>query len=343
LTVSAAKFSVPGPGLLGNGALLSEVSPGDKPWDTHKGQADKVARLYEMASRTGGVDSSWFARLGERMRECSHWLEFGLNHNQDGEVRLRLRTARFCRVRYDPLCQWRRELMWVARLMKFLNRPEIKAEKGRWIMLTLTVPNVPIGELRSTLDEMNIAWKRLIQRKAWPAKGFIRSTEITRRANDYAHPHFHAVMLVPPSYFSHGYISQKAWTALWREALRADYDPIVHVKVFKSKIVTDPETGETTELAPIEGIKYPVKPDELIGGKRQKDAEWLAELTRQTHKRRFIATGGILKDVLRDEEETNDDLLRPGEESSEEEVETLMTQWYLWFDKRYRKRSAPSV
>ncbi|MDI5349339.1 protein rep [Salmonella enterica subsp. enterica serovar Kentucky] len=30
------------------------------------------------------------------------------------------------------------------------------------------------------------------------------------------------------------------------------------------------------------------------------DPEWFLELTRQTHKRRFVATGGALKDVHND-------------------------------------------
>lgn len=338
-TCATTDSSVPNLGLLGNGALLSEVSERDRSWDEHKAQADAVAMLYAML--VGLVDSPWFARLAERMVECSRWLEFKLTPDHDGVARFRLLTARFCRCRYCPICQWRRSLMWAARLMKFLNRPEIKGQKGRWIMLTLTVQNVPLRELRSTIEEMNKAWQRMIQRKAWPAIGFLRSTEITRADNDYAHPHFHALMFVPPSYFSHGYISQKAWIALWREALRADYDPGAHIKVFKSKMITDPETGETIELAPVEGIKYPVKPAELIGGKKRKDAEWLAELTRQTHKKRFLATGGLLKDLMLDEEETNDDLIHADAESEKDEAEEFVRWWFLWFHSRYRKRSSP--
>ncbi|MDI5829544.1 hypothetical protein MJN51_34485, partial [Salmonella enterica subsp. enterica serovar Kentucky] len=37
------------------------------------------------------------------------------------------------------------------------------------------------------------------------------------------------------------------------------------------------------------------------------DPEWFLELTRQTHKRRFVATGGALKDVLKLEQETDQD------------------------------------
>ena len=39
------------------------------------------------------------------------------------------------------------------------------------------------------------------------------------------------------------------------------------------------------------------------------DPEWFLELTRQVHKRRFVATGGALKNVLQLERETNEDLI----------------------------------
>ena len=39
------------------------------------------------------------------------------------------------------------------------------------------------------------------------------------------------------------------------------------------------------------------------------DPEWFLELTRQTHKRRFVATGGALKDVLKLDQETDADMV----------------------------------
>jgi plasmid rolling circle replication initiator protein Rep len=276
------------------------------------------------------------------MVECSRWLEFALNPDRDsGEVRFRLQTARFCRVRYCPVCQWRRSLMWVARFMKRVQVPEFP--QGRWLLLTLTVRNVPLDQLRLTLVDMNAAWKRMIERKSWPALGFIRTTELTRAANDYAHPHFHALLYVQPSYFSsRRYLSHERWVSMWSKALRVDYDPSVHVKVWKSKTITDEETGVVRELAPVEGMKYAVKPCDLIGDGKPEDAEWLAELTKQTHKLRFIATGGVLRDALREEEETNDDLLRPDGDSAKDEAEELARWWYLWFHQRYRRRSSPA-
>ena len=39
-----------------------------------------------------------------------------------------------------------------------------------------------------------------------------------------------------------------------------------------------------------ETLKYSTKPADMVA-----DPEWFLELTRQTHKRRFVATGGALR------------------------------------------------
>ena len=50
-----------------------------------------------------------------------------------------------------------------------------------------------------------------------------------------AHPHFHALLLVKPSYFKgQGYIKQGDWVEMWSKALRADYLPSVNVKAVKA-------------------------------------------------------------------------------------------------------------
>ena len=83
----------------------------------------------------------------------------------------------------------------------------------RWVFLTLTVKNPPVTELRDTLKHMNDSWKRLIETKRFKSgvAGFLRTTEVTR-GNDgdmMAHPHFHALLLVKPSYFKgQGYINR---------------------------------------------------------------------------------------------------------------------------------------
>ncbi|RBM66389.1 replication family protein [Klebsiella pneumoniae] len=53
-----------------------------------------------------------------------------------------------------------------------------------------------------------------------------------------------------------------------------------------------------------ETLKYSTKPADMVA-----DPEWFLELTKQTHKRRFVATGGALKDILKLDQETDADMV----------------------------------
>ncbi|MBW4980717.1 protein rep [Marinobacter adhaerens] len=286
---------------------LTDYSPSDAPWDTHRGQTDDVAGLY--------ASSAEFERYAERMASCSGRLRFGWDTCQEsGESSLKLREAHFCRVRHCPTCQWRRSLMWQARFYQAL--PEIVQEhpKARWIFLTLTVRNCDITDLGDTLSRMNKAFQRLKDRKEFkPVLGWIRTTEVTKGKDGSAHPHFHTLLMVPPSWFKGGtYVKHARWVDLWKDCLRVHYRPNVDVRAVKPKVpkgqTTPPLEGTLDALrgAVAETLKYSTKPSDMTdeGG----SDGWFLELTRQTHKRRFIATGGALKDVLKLDEETDDDM-----------------------------------
>jgi hypothetical protein len=213
--------------------------------------------------------------------------------------------------------------MWQARFLKALPVIEASYPKARWLFLTLTVRNVPITELRQSLQEMNRAWQRLIKRKEFGAVlGWIRTTEVTRGKDGSAHPHFHCLLMVRPSYFSGvGYVKQERWVDLWRECARLDYRPSVRVQTVKPKPGSS-GTESPLRWAVAETLKYSVKPEDMM------DRDWLLELTRQVFKLRFIASGGVLKDILREAEETERDLLRADDgEDSEGGEPTLFFDW----------------
>ena len=120
--------------------------------------------------------------------------------------------------------------------------------------------NPPVTELRDTLKHMNDSWKRLIETKRFKSgvAGFLRTTEVTR-GNDgkmMAHPHFHALLLVKPSYFTINYIKQGDWVEMWAKALRADYLPSVNVKAVKATL---DEKGRKQLDKALETLKYSVK------------------------------------------------------------------------------------
>jgi plasmid rolling circle replication initiator protein Rep len=297
---------------------LTDYSPKDRPWDVHKAQADRIAALYAQETQ--------FRALGSRVHRCAGLLVFAWVPDMDtGELWFRLRGARFCRVRHCPICQWRRSMMWQARFYEALPSLQENYPRHRWLFLTLTVRNCPVTELRTTLGNMVESWKRLIKRPEFrPVVGFVRTTEITRSEDNSAHPHFHCLLMVKPSYFGVSYVSQARWVELWQDCARLDYAPVVDVRAVKGDL----------SKAVQETLKYAVKPSDMEG-----DSDWFMEMTRQVYKLRFVATGGVLKDVLKSESNiTNEDLvMAEGDQTVVEECGSKF--WFGWNRsvKRYRK------
>lgn len=314
--------------------FLSDVSPSDKPWDTHKAQAVQVAEILSQGY-------SVHQKQSQRMQVCAQSLEFGwvLEDVETGLVRLKLKSTRFCRVRHCPICQWRRALMWVARFYHAFPKIYANHPEWRYIMITLTVRNCRVLDLRRTIKTMSEAWKRLTERKVWPAVGFVRSLEVTRGKDGSAHPHFHCLLAVKPSYFGKNYLSTAKWAELWREALRVAYTPICDTRIVKPKPWTEwrlksslgerevhmdevrsailfpdrydlsggkshsayepliPSKAEIVLSAITEVIKYAVKPDDMI-----RDPAWLLELSSQLRDSKAVALGGELRKYLSEKE-----------------------------------------
>jgi len=229
--------------------------------------------------------------------------------------------------------------MWQARFYQSLPKIVQEQPKARWLFLTVTVRNCSIGELASTLTAMNAGWKRLIERREFrPVLGWVRTTEVTRGHDGSAHPHFHALMMVPPSMLTGtNYIKHARWVELWRDCMRLDYQPVVDVRAVKERAPEAAQTAADARAAALqravaETLKYSVKPSDMTA-----DAEWFLELTRQTHKRRFVATGGALKDVLRVDEETDTDMvMADGQAEGEDDGSRLAFNWRS-SERRYRR------
>lgn len=286
---------------------LGDLSDRDKVWDKHKANSDIVSGHYS---------KSRYWRYAERINTCAELLAFKLAPDEyKGVYKLKLSSARFCRVRTCPVCQWRRSLMWKAKAHKLLPKVVQDYPTYRWLFLTLTVRNCPITELKVTLDWMHQSFKRLTKLKAWTIKGWVKSTEVTRGKDGSAHPHFHCLLLVAPSYFKgDNYISQEKWTQLWQQCARLDYKPMVHVRAIAKR--HDPRV-----IIP-EILKYQVKESDLV-----KDREWFLELTKQLHKTRAVAVGGLLKEYLKELEEEPEDLIGQSDEPDQVDEGELYFGW----------------
>lgn len=318
---------------------LSSLSKNDKVWDRHKSNSERVASIYSEVQE--------FEKYSSRMDSCAGRLGFlPVVDKETGEISLKLREAFFCRVRNCPNCQWRRSMMWKAKFYEALPDLLESYPKARWLFLTLTVRNCDVTELRSKLGEMQLSWKRLIKKAVWKdVVGWVRTVEITRSDSEAgnAHPHFHVLLMVKSSYFGGkgNYVSAESWGKAWQEAMRLDYVPQVNVQAVRSggKLVKSADV-ETMKEAVGEVLKYAVKPSDVLDDADEEvSAKWFIELTRQTHKLRFIASGGALKDVFKDEK-SNDDLIHTeGDQPSEadEEEKKLFFSWNS-NKKKYRRK-----
>jgi plasmid rolling circle replication initiator protein Rep len=287
--------------------FLESLSEKDKPWDKHRKNTDIVSNYYKQ----GGMDSH-----AERVSLCSQLLEFKLLPHKEGvEQKLKLTSAKFCRVRHCPICQWRRSLRWKAKAYE--NLPKVVADypNGRWIFLTLTMKNCQLTDLRETLAHLNQSFRRLTQLKAFPGIGWIKSVEITRGQDGSAHPHLHCLILLKDSYYKEDYLSKPDWIALWKQCLRVDYSPILDVRTIQ------PETSPVGLIAEV--LKYQCKESDLIA-----DCDWFLEYVKQVHGTRAVGVGGVLRDYFRELEEEPEDLIGHDEESTEEtEGPSLYFRW----------------
>lgn len=232
--------------------------------------------------------------------------------------------------------------MWVSRFYHAFPRIYADHPELRYIMLTLTVRNCRVVDLRSTMKDMNAAWDRMVKRRIWPAVGYVRSLEIPRAKDGAAHPHFHCLLAVPPGYFAgKNYINTAAWAHLWQECLRIDYTPICDVRIVKPKawkelrrtsplgvhevmmdevrheVLSEAHSGLLADHDPLLHSIQPTKVEILLSAITEvikyatkpedmvADPDWLLELSDQLKNARAVALGGILRDYLSEDEPEN--------------------------------------
>ena len=263
-------------------------------YDKIKTASRKVSEIYSES------DSILQQRHGERIAICAHSLTF---LRQDGNV-YKLHTAKFCRVRLCPMCQWRRSLIWQAKFYSNLGEIIKQTPNARWLFLTLTVRNCEVTDLRETINQMNIAWNKFRLYKEFKnVIGWTRTIEVTHnKENNTAHPHFHVVLMVKSGYFSgKNYVTHEQWCKAWQQALNVNYTPIVDIKAVKSN--KSDNFKELTDYV----LKYAVKPSDMV-----ENPAWFLELSKQLFKLRFIAHGGLLKEAFKNvdyERDTEGDII----------------------------------
>ena len=256
---------------------------------------------------------------------CASVLDLLIESPPDEPLYAHLKQANVCNRRLCPWCEWRRSLRWKRRIEYGLNLLAEHNPSHRPVLLTLTVRNCEISALGRTIEELHKAWKRLHERSFFPTDLWLRRTEVTfppryggeklrPQTTDggepgggilggrMAHPHVHALLMVRPSYFSHGYVKQLTWQQEWMDAARLDYSPVVDVRAITTTASRRWE-GNVYKAAAQEVGKYICKAVDYIAVK-----DSLPEIHRQLAHHRLIACSAPMRAFISDAEPQGEEM-----------------------------------
>lgn len=296
------------------------------PWAERKVKTLKLAELYQKAD---------YPDYAERSRTCATWLQYAVS--ADGSKQLS--AVNFCHLRLCPLCTARRARKAAYKLSRVLDYAEGQ-HGAKYLFLTLTMKNVPGGELGAALEQLTKGWYRFMDQRqlARSVRGWFRAIEITRSGRSY-HPHIHAILAVEPDYFSREsrrtgkYLNQSDLIDRWQRAMRVEYKPSVRIQVTKGKKGDAAAAGG--RAAAVEAAKYAVKDEDYIDPKlpEKQAVEVLRDYTRALYRRRLTAFGGWLREAARaldaENVEEDGDLVHTDDETVREDVAELIEE-YNW-------------
>jgi len=337
----------------------------ERPWREHKIENMTVEQAYRGLAECSSEADYW-TKKAERLQNCGVHLWFNIFSDGTGGEKMKIKHAESCRVRLCPLCTWRRSIKIHTHMRKILEHMQ-EENKYQYILVTLTVPNVPGDKLNDKLDELMKAWNRLqtYKRYKMAVKGWYRGLEISHNVQkwqgkwvktkngkqrfvmffdengnkvsnpfyDTYHPHFHCIMAVNKSYFDDKqYIPQAEWLEMWRKATRDNSITQVDVRKVKPKKGADP-----TDIigAVCEVTKYTVKNGDYILPK-----DWnmtlssVEVLDKALANRRLVAFGGVMKDwhkKLNLDDEVDGDLIEDGEDVNGELIGEKCAVWYVGY------------
>ena len=268
--------------------------------------------------------------IGRKIANCALTIKAGITLHPELEPEVKLSAAHMCNTRLCPFCEWRRTRVWRKRLYEGLGALQRDQPKLRGVFLTLTVKNPRLEDLADTISQMNSAWDRMQRRAFFPTDLWFRRTEVTvgglPGASGYtAHPHFHVLLLVRPSYFGKNYVKQLEWQKHWMESARLDYAPIVDVRTAKAKSATGSPSAGDASAAVMEAAKYAAKATDLMElGPAITELHWQLKRKRlyavSKALRPYIYPGDVTAEDLTDDEFTT---LPPGAERVD-----VIAQWF---------------
>lgn len=313
------------PEIYGTGEILSDEKTD---WRKTKLRNEAVALSFENMN-----DSYWDGRY-ERMMDCGSVLRFAVS--KQGEKRLI--HANFCRDRMCPGCQKRKSLVVFHQVKNVCLAIKKDHPTFKYLLLTLTVPNVKAEQLKNEIKHIHKSWDRLTKRAQFKksVKGFFRALEVTYNGerDDY-HPHLHVLLCVSSGYFKKNYISRDRWLEMWQEVTKYPHITQVDVRTVKP----NPKRPESSDIASAaaEVGKYATKPSNYVcklpNGEFHALHKVVRELAKGISRVRLHSFGGVMKDYSsqlgqEDVESDQVDLVHVNETASD--IEAVMVQVYRW-------------
>lgn len=284
------------------GTLIEDFpSSSSSQWTDYKRVSQKIGAAFATS------ESDRVRRWGERIGECARYIGFSFEPIPGQGYKKTLVSARLCRVRTCPICQWRRSLKVNWRLGQAIEQAA-NQEGKRAFLLTLTIRNCRTSNLRESIKHLLKSWSKLTRRKVFlGCTEWVRSVEVTRGrlwVHDDAHPHIHALIIVPEAWCTPERLNSKTWRTQWKDILGVDYLPQCDIR----EVNSDDMGGGCREV-----LKYAVKPQvaSLEGG-------WLERVALALDRVHILAASGSLKSVERIE--TEDEINEDVENDSSEET-----------------------
>ena len=219
-------------------------------------------------------------------------------------------TAKLCRDRLCPVCQWRLSKARFAQMIQCIElmRPVLLEEKGFCQMITLTIRNPKMYKLKETIKKIHAAWNKLNQRVPYRnAIAWARNLEITISEKDRSpHPHLHILIFWKGSQRAVADEAASKLGEVWGSLLGVKYTPEVHttdaytkpsetsdIDISIKSVDFKPNDTESAIAAAVEASKYIVKEDQISGLSLKE----LRIFDQNTAGIRFSSYGGLLRKI----------------------------------------------
>lgn len=269
-----------------------------------------------------------------RVENCGSFLEFHINDTEQ-----KLHSANFCKDRLCPMCNWRRSKKIFAQVSSVMDSLEKK--DYRFLFLTMTVRNCKFSDLETAVSLLLDGWRNLYRSKEFKKSisGAFRTMEITiNKEEGTFHPHLHCILVVEPSYFHKGYISQRKWCELWQKACNLDYIPVCDIRTVKSGNLDSVEGIDsampkviTYKSATKEVSKYIAKGSDYLEGSFEEICLRVSYLLEAIISRRLCSMIGVFKTearLLKLDDIENGDLVHVDDDEVRPDVSYVVVRYH---------------